>query len=218
MIQIFGHPFSSYTWKALIALYERDVPFEFRMLDDKHPENLAAVRRFGPTGQFPVLLDGARAVIQSAAIIEYLDLHCSAAPPMIPADPRDAIEARMMDRVFDDYVMTQVQRMVGNALRPEEKRDPFLAAEMNGSLDRSYAWLNARMTGRQWAAHDLFGIADCAAAPALFYANWTHPIPEGCGALRAYRRRLEARPSIARVIEEARPWRPFFPLKEHPPE
>lgn len=218
MLQLYGHPFSSYTWKILIALYERRAPFEFRMLDDKHPENFESVRRSGPTGQFPVLVDGERVVIQSAAIIDYLDLHCGTAPPMVPADPRRAIEARMMDAVFDDYVMTPVQRMVANALRPPEKRDPFLDAEAKAALDKSYVWLDARMRHREWAADEQFGIADCAAAPALFYANWAHPVPEACAALRGYRARLAARPSVARVIDEARPWRDHFPLKEHSPE
>jgi len=218
MIQLIGHPFSSYCWKVLIALYERSVPFEFRMLGEGHPDIAEIVRRAGPTGQFPVLVDGARVVIQSAAIIEYLDLHEGSASPMIPEDRRAAIEARMMDAVFDDYVMTPVQRMVGNALRSPVKRDPFLAAEAKASLEKSYLWLDARMSDRMWAASDLFGIADCSAAPALFYANWAHPIPARFAALRAYRERLHARPSIARVVEEARPWRPNFPLTEHPPE
>jgi len=213
MLQIYGHPFASFYWKALIALYERDVPFEFLMVDPDHPENLEAVNRLAPTGQFPVLVDGDRTVIESAAIIEYLDLHYGDAPPMVPADPRAAIEARQMDGVFDDYVMMPLSRMVFNVLRGEDKRDPYLNAEAKATLDKSYAWLNNWMRGREWAANGVFGIADCAAAPALFYAHWGHPIPEAHEALREYRARLLARPSIARVVEEARPWREYFPLK-----
>jgi glutathione S-transferase len=218
MLQIYGHPFAAFYWKAAIALYEREAPFAFLMVDPDHPENLEAVQRLAPTGQFPVLVDGGRTVIESAAIIEYLDLHHGAAPPMVPADPRAAIEARQMDGVFDDYVMAPLTRMVLNALRDAEKRDPLADAEAKATLDKSYAWLNRWMTGREWAANDSFGIADCAAAPALFYAHWGHAIPESHAALRAYRARLLARPSIARVVDEARPWRPNFPLKGRAPD
>lgn len=212
MLKIYGHPFAAFYWKPLIALYERNVPFEFLMVDGEHPHNIEAIGRLSPTGQFPVLVDGERIVIESAAIIEYLDLHHGTAPPMVPADPRTAIEARQMDSIFDDYVMTPLSRMVFNVLREESKRDPHLPVEMKATLDKSYAWLNNWMTGRQWAANDTFGIADCAAAPALFYAHWGHPIPAALAALRAYRARLLARPSIARVVDEARPWRENFPL------
>ncbi len=213
MLQVYGHPFAAFYWKAAIALYERKVAFEFRMLDADHPENLEFVRRLAPTGQFPVLVDGDRTVIESAAIIEYLDLHCGAAPPMVPADRRAAIEARQMDGVFDDYVMGPLQRMIAVVLRDEDKRDPYVEGEVKAALDKSYAWLDCWMTGRKWAANDAFGIADCAAAPALFYAHWGFPIPGSFGALRDYRVRLLARPSIARVVDEARPWREVFPLK-----
>lgn len=218
MLRIYGHPFAAFYWKVLIAAYEREVPFEFLMIDAEHPQNAEAVSRLAPTGQFPVLVDGERTVIESAAIIEYLDLHHGHAPPMVPADPRAAIEARQMDSVFDDYLMAPLARMVFNALRDEDKRDPYAVIEAKGTLDKSYAWLNRWMTGRKWAANDAFGIADCAAAPALFYAHWGHPIPESHTALRDYRARLLARPSIARVVDEARPWRENFPLKGHAPD
>lgn len=213
MLQLYGHPFAAFTWKALIALYERQVPFAFRMLDPDHPDNAAFVAQASPTGQFPVLVDGDRTVVESAAIIEYLDLHHGAASTMVPADPRTAIEARQMDGVFDDYVMILLQRAVSSVLREAAKRDPYIEDEVKAGLDRSYAWLERWMTGRTWAANETFGIADCAAAPALFYAHWAFPIPESHVALRAYRARLLARPSIARVVDEARPWRENFPLK-----
>ncbi len=213
MLRLYGHPFSSFTWKALIALYERDVAFEFMMLGPDNPDNNAAVARHAPTGQFPVLVDGQRVVIESAAIIEYLDLYHGDAPPMFPSDPRAAIEARQMDGVFDDYVMVPLQRMVAAVLREESKRDPHVEGEVQVLLDKSYAWLDHWMGGRTWAANDAFGIADCAAGPALFYAHWGFPIPEAHADLRAYRLRLLARPSVARAIDEARPWREYFPLK-----
>jgi glutathione S-transferase len=218
MVRIYGHPFASFYWKALIALYEREVPFEFLMVDAQHPENAEAIGRLAPTGQFPVLVDGDRTVIESAAIIEYLDLHHGTAPPMVPTDPRAAIEARQMDSIFDDYVSAPLTRMVLNALRDEDKRDPHAVTEAKATLDKSYAWLDRWMTGRTWAANDTFGIADCAAAAALFYAHWGYPIPQSHAALRDYRARLLARPSIARVVDEARPFRAFFPLKDHTPD
>lgn len=218
MLQVYGHPFAAFYWKVLIALYERNVPFQFMMVDGEHPENAVAISQLSPTGQFPVLVDGERTVIESAAIIEYLDLHHGSTPPMVPSDPRTAIEARQMDGIFDDYVMEPLGRMVLNVLRPEDKRDPHVAGEAQAALDKSYAWLNRWMEGREWAANETFGIADCSAAPALFYAHWGYPIPESLTALRNYRNRLLARPSIARVIDEARPWRENFPLKGHSPD
>jgi len=139
MVRIYGHPFASFYWKALIALYERGVPFEFLMVDAEHPANSEAVGRLAPTGQFPVLVDGDRTVIESAAIIEYLDLHHGDAPPMVPADPRAAIEARQMDSIFDDYVMAPLSRMVANALRDEHQRDPHVVPEAKATLDSAPA-------------------------------------------------------------------------------
>lgn len=212
MIELYGHPFAAFVWKVLIGLYEREVPFDFLMVDGDHAEHAQAVGRAAPTGQFPVLVDGERTVIESAAIIEYLDLHHGKGPPMVPADAREAIEARQMDAVLDDYVATPMQKIVADALREEKDRDPFGVTEARDTLDKSYVWLDGWLSERTWAANERFGIADCAAAPALFYADWVHPIPESCPALKRYRARLLQRPSIARVVDEARPYRPLFPL------
>jgi glutathione S-transferase len=212
MLQLYGHPFAAFVWKPLIALYEREVLFRFRIVDREHPENGEVVARASPGGQFPVLVDGHRTVIESAAIIEYLDLHQGDAPPMVPREPHAAIEARQMDSVFDDYVAQPMQRIVADALRDEVARDSHGVSEAQAALDRSYAWLDGWMQERDWAASGAFGLADCAAAPALFYADWVHPIPEAQAALRAYRARLLAHPSIVRVVDEARPYRPLFPL------
>lgn len=218
MLKIYGHPFAAFYWKTLIALYERNVPFEFLMVDSEHPQNATAISQLSPTGQFPVLVDGERTVVESAAIIEYLDLHHGAAPPIVPADPRAAIEARQMDGIFDDYVMAPLTRMVLNQIRPEDKRDAQAVVEAKALLDKTYVWLNRWMTGRTWAANESFTIADVAAAPALFYANWGYPIPKSLTALWDYRTRLLARPTIKRVIDEARPFRHYFPLKDHAPD
>lgn len=207
-IKLYGHPFASFVWKALIAAYERGVPFEFCMVDAGHPEHSSRIAELSPTGQFPALTDGRFELTQSNAVIEYLD-RFGAAPRMIPPDADAALHARMLAEVFDDYVSGPMQQIVGDALRAEEHRSPPSVAEAKARLDRSYAWLSGRL-GSGWANGHGFSIADCAAAPALFYADWVHPIP--AGPLEAYRARLLAHPSVARVVDEARPYRAFFPL------
>lgn len=207
-IELYGHPFAAFVWKALIAAYERNVPFTFRMVDPDHPENANRMARLSPTGQFPALVDGERSVTQSNAVIEYLD-RFGDAPPMIPADADAALESRMLAEVFDSYVAAPMQRIVGEALRPKDQQDPRRVEEAKDALDKAYAWLSGRI-GTGWANGATFSIADCAAAPALFYADWVHPIPEG--PLKIYRSRLLGHPSVARVVDEARPYRPFFPL------
>jgi glutathione S-transferase len=144
-------------------------------------------------------------------IIEYLDLHQGAAPPLVPADPRTALEARMLDGIFDDYVHNPMQRIVADFIRAPDKRDPLTVEQAKSTLTRSYDWLEQWMDKWEWAAAGAFGIADCAAAPALFYADWVHPIGPDRPRLAAYRARLLARPSIRRVIDDARPYRGFFP-------
>lgn len=207
-IRLYGHPFAAFVWKPLIAAYERNVPFEFCMVDADHPEHAARIAELSPTGQFPALIDGERSVTQSNSVIEYLD-RFGDAPTMIPDDPDAALESRMLAYFFDSYVAEPMQQIVGEALRPENARDPSRADEARAKLDRSYAWLSDRI-GSGWANGRRFSIADCAAAPALFYADWVHPIPEG--ALKTYRVRLLERASVARVVDEARTYRSLFPL------
>jgi glutathione S-transferase len=207
-IELYGHPFAAFVWKPLIAAYEREVAFVFRMVDQDHPENLAKMARLSPTGQFPALVDGDHEITQSNAVVEYLD-RIGPAQPLIPAEARMALRARMLADVFDAYIAQPMQQIVAEALRPKDQQDPRRAAEAKASLDKSYAWLAQRI-GSAWAVGPAFTIADCAAAPALFYADWVHPIADG--KLKAYRARLLARPSVARTVNEARPYRRFFPL------
>lgn len=211
-MELFAHPFSSYSQKVLIALYENDTPFVFRMLAPENPENGAEFAARWPIKRFPLLVDGDRTIFEASSIIEYLDLHYPGRARLIPADKDLAFEVRMMDRVFDNYVMGMMQKPVLDAIRPPEVRDAHGVAEARTMLDTAYAWLDGRMVDREWAVGDAFTLADCAAAPALFYADWAQPIPERFANLTAYRRRLLARPSFARAIEEARPYRAFFPL------
>lgn len=207
MIQLYGHPFAAFAWKALIAAYARDVPFAFRMVDPGHPDNSARVALLSPTGQFPALVDGAREVTGSNAVIEYLD-RIGEAPPLLPRDPDAALAARMLADVFDDYVAVPLQRIVAEYLRPEDGKDPHGVAEARATLDKAYAWLAPRV-GARWVAGEDFTIADCAAAPALFYADWVHPLP--AGPLAECRARLLAHPAVMRVVDEARPYRRLFP-------
>lgn len=210
--ELYGHPFAAFVWKALIALYEREVPFVFRVVGPDHPEHARRLAELSPTGQMPALVDGDRAITGSNAVIAHLDLHPGSGPPMVPSEPQEALLARELADLFDDYVAVPMQRIVSDAMRAREDRNPAGVAEAQGALDRSYAWFDRRIGSESWAAGERFTIADCAAAPALFYADWVRPISADHGHLRAYRRRLLARPSVARVVEEARPYRHFFPL------
>jgi glutathione S-transferase len=209
-LEFFAHPFSSYCQKALIAFYENEVAFTYRMLEDPGVgEDFAAL---WPLKRFPILRADGRVVLEASVIIEYLQVHHPGPVKLIPEDPDLAMEARMLDRVFDNYVMTPQGKFVYDALRPADQRDPLGVDEARQMLETSYAWLDQRMQDRTWAVGETFTLADCAAAPSLFYADWTYPIPEACAALKAYRQRLLERPSFARAVNEARPFRHYFPL------
>ncbi|WP_134496099.1 glutathione S-transferase family protein [Microvirga pakistanensis] len=209
-LKLYAHPFSSYCQKVLIALYENGTPFEYRMLDSKQANGeLAAL---WPIKRFPVLVDNGRTIPEASIIIEHLVLWHPGPVRLLPDDPRVALDVRMMDRFFDNYVMTPMQRIVFDRLRVETDRDPYGVTEARRMLDTAYAWLDQAMSGREWAAGPSFSMADCAAAPSLFYADWAHPIGAEHGNVHAYRKRLLARASFARAVDEARPYRHFFPL------
>ena len=209
---LYAHPFSSSCQKVLIALYENDIPFEWRMLSNEHPEFYAEFAGMWPLKRFPLLMDGEQRVMESTIIIEYLDLYYPGPVSLLPANARDALEVRHMDRFFDLYVSTPQQKIVFDAIRPEAERDARGVREARDTLDTAYAWLDKSLAGREWAAGDRFSLADCSAAPSLFYADWTHRIDPALSHLIAYRKRLLARPSFARAVDEARPYRPLFPL------
>jgi glutathione S-transferase len=208
-MKLYYHPFSSYSQKVLIALYENTTPVEYRNLEDAGAS--AELAALSPLKKFPVLVDGERTVLESSTIIEHLQLHHPGDRRFFPQGDA-GIEARMLDRIFDNFVMTPMQKIVGDALRPVEVRDDHGVSEARDVLERIYGWLDQRLAGRLWAVGDDFTIADCAAAPSLFYADWSHPIPTLHGTLRAYRARLLQRTSIARAVDEARPYRGYFPL------
>jgi glutathione S-transferase len=208
-MKLYAHPFSSYSQKVLIALYENATPFEYRSLEDAAANTeLASI---WPLKRFPVLVDGERTVLETSTIIEHLQLHHAGRVRLIPEGDA-GVEVRMLDRIFDNYVMAQMQAIVLDRRRPEADRHAQGVIEARGLLDRIYAWLDERMAGRTWAVGEGFTLADCAAAPALFYADWAHEIPRARANLRAYRARLLARPSVVRAVDEARPYRSYFPL------
>ena len=213
MLALYGHPFSSYTQKVLTALHENGTPYELRNLDPGAPGDHAAEwRRRWPLAKFPVLVDGGRTVVESSIVIEHLQLAHPGPVQLIPPDPAAALEVRFMDRFFDLHVMAPVQHAVNAALTGNAERRAEGVAWATQKLETAYAWLEGEWAGRTWAALDRFTLADCAAAPALFYADWTHPIAADYPQLRAYRARLLARPSFARAVEGGRPYRHYFPL------
>jgi glutathione S-transferase len=214
MLTLYYHPFSSFCQKVLVALYERDVPFEGVVVDLGDPEQKATLERLWPMGKFPVLRDEARGmtVPESSAIVQYLDRAHPGPPPLVPAEPDAALKAHLWDRFFDHYVELPLQKAVGDTLRPEDRRDPHGVEEAKALLARSYDLLEDSLpTEEAWIAGDSFTLADCGAAPALFYANMVQPFA-GRPRLEAYYTRLRTRPSFARAVDEARPFRHFFPL------
>jgi glutathione S-transferase len=212
LLELYAHPFSSYCWKVLIPLYENGTPFQYRPLGPDHPENGAAFAELWPVGKFPLLVDDGRPVFESSIIIEHLDRHHPGPTRFLPEDGDAALEVRMLDRIFDNHVMNTMTRVVADAIRGPERHDAIEVAEARAALEKAYGWLDRWMADREWAAAGAFSLADCAAAPALFYADWVHPIGEPYARLRTYRARLLARPSVARAVDEARPYRPLFPL------
>ncbi len=211
MPTLYAHPFSSYSWKALIALYENATPFTYKVIGPDDPDAVADWSQRWPIRKFPVLVDGDETIVEASIIIEHLDLHYPGAVRLVPAGAAEALKARELDRIFDNYIMTPMQKIVADKLRPEADRDAYGVAEARRTLDTAYAWLDGALAGRTWAAGEAFTIADCAGAPSLFYTDWAHPIPAAHRHLKAYRQRVLARPSVVRAVDEARPYRHYFP-------
>ena len=208
-LKLYGHPFSSYTWKGLIPLYANDTPFEFRLIAPDQPDNGAFVAAAHPAGKFPVLVDGDTTVIEATSIVDYLALHHPGPAPLIPAEPAEAVTARMLDRVFDNYVMHNMNRVVTAHIVGGENPDQNEIASAKEALRRVYRWLE------DWLTHNALppqvSLVTCAAAPSLFYADWVERIPEHHPRLRALRGELLALPAVERCVEDARPFRHYFP-------
>jgi glutathione S-transferase len=210
-LELFGHPFSSYTQKVLIALWASETPFDYRMIAPDHPENMDELRRHSPYGMFPLLIDDGTAVFESSTIIEHLQAHHPGPTIWIP-DGEDGRRVRFLDRFFDLYVMGNMQKAGNDILRPEGCRDPYGAEKARKDLRTAYDWLEANLGEGPWAIGDRFTMADCAAAPSLFYADWIEEIGPGRPRLAGYRARLLTHPIVARAVDEGRPYRPYFPL------
>ena len=202
------HPLASFCWKALIALYENDTPFAPNMVDLGNAAERAALLKLWPIGKFPVLRDDTRnqTVPESSIIVEYLDRHYPGTTQFIPGDPDLALQTRLRDRFYDLYLHLPMQKIMVDRLRPEGKRDPHGVEEARGQLRTSYRMIEAQMSAGTWAIGEAFGLADCAAIPALFYGNMVEPFGDAHKNVTAYFERLTARPSVARVLKEAEPY------------
>jgi glutathione S-transferase len=210
-LKLYYHPLASYCWKVLIALYENGTAFEPVFVDLSKPEQRAQLARLSPFTKFPTLEDRGRAIWESTTIIEYLARQHAGTAQLVPADPEAAFEVRRKDRFFDLYVHESMQKIVGDKLRPESKRDPLGVEQARALLATSYDWLERELGSQPWAAGDTFSLADCAAAPALYYANRVAPFAATHPRIAAYLDRLHARPSFARTFEEAQPYLHMFP-------
>lgn len=216
-LKLYFHPLSSFCHKVLIALYENDIPFEPVSVNLADEQSSAAMRALWPVAKFPVLRDEARGqtVPEASVIIEYLDLHY-AARKLLPADPDRVIKARIWDRFFDLYVHTPMQKIAGDNLRPAEVRDPHGVAEAKATIEKSYAIFERELGDRMWALGDDYGLVDCAASPALFYASLAVPFSDATPGLKAYYQRLVKRPSYFRALKEAEPFFHWVPLDVKP--
>lgn len=212
-LKLYYHPLASYCWKALIALYENDHSFDKQSVDLMIPHERETFAKLSPFTKFPLLEDPARGarIAESTTIIEYLALHYPSRSPLIPADPHGAFEVRRLDRLFDLYVHEPLQKIVADIIRAPGTKDPTGVDQARTVLARAYDVLEAELGAKQWAAGAAFSMADCAAAPALYYANRVAPLGAAHAKLMAYLERLHQRPSFARVFEEAQPYLGMFP-------
>ncbi len=210
MPTLYYHPLASYCWKVLIALYELGTPFEKRLIDLGDAAHRAELSALWPLCRFPVLRDGDRVVGESSIIIEYLDRHHPGPRSLLPQDADAALEVRLWDRLFDNYVQTPMQEIVRDHLRGT-KGDPSRA---HATLATVYELADQQLASSTWIAGDELSLADCSAAPALFYAVTLLPFPAHFTRLGAYFERLVERPSVRRTIDEARPTFKNYPFAE----
>jgi glutathione S-transferase len=208
-LTLYAHPFAAYCWKALIALYENATPFTYRLVEDA--AGWAELASLWPISKFPLLRDGDATIVESSIIVEYLMRRYPGTTRMIPLNDDAALATRFMDRFFDNYVMTPMQELVSDRIRMEGERDAKGVADARKLLDVAYGWLERQVARDAWLCDNTFSLADCSAAPALFYADWVHPLGSRFPGVVDYRRRVLVRPSVARVVEEARPYRRLFP-------
>jgi glutathione S-transferase len=218
-LQLYYHPLASFCHKVLVALYEAGTEFKPQIVDLMDPGEHARFLDLWPVGKMPVLHDSARGetIPETSIINEYLDRTYSGPASLLPGDFADCLQSRLWDRFFDLYVQGPMQTIVGDRISSEERRDPARVAGAEKSLITAYDMVEKRLNGRNWIVGEAFTIADCAAAPALFYAGILVPFPERHCALRDYFERLLARPSFRRVLIEARPYFDMFPFRDKMP-
>jgi glutathione S-transferase len=216
---LYGHPLASFCHKVLIALYENGTPFENRIVDLSDESSRADLFRFWPIGKMPLLRDEARdsTIPETSIIIEYLEQYYPGPVRLLPLEIDRALQVRLWDRFFDHYVQAPMQTIDTNRRRPEGTADEIEVAAAKATLATAYAMIEKQLADKQWISGDGFTMADCAAAPALFYAETLIPFTPERPNLRAYYDRLLARPSFARALEEARPYFKFYPYKERLP-
>jgi glutathione S-transferase len=206
MLKLYLHPLSSFCWKVLIPLYEAEIPFEPMMVELMDPAKRAEYLKLSPFAKIPVLVDGERVVNETSIMIEYLALKYPEAASLLPKDPAEALKVRALDRFFDLYIGLALGRVAGDRLRPEDKRDPIGIGMVMNDMRTAIGIVEKDMTDRTWAAGETFTMADCAAAPALFYANKLVPYAPDYPNVARYLERLQKRPSVARAIREAEPY------------
>ena len=212
-LEFFFHPLASFCQKVLIALYENDTPFEPHLVDLGNEASTAAFKKLWPIAKMPVLRDEARdrTIPESSVIIEYLAQHYPGRTALIPADPDLALQTRLRDRFYDLYVHEPMQKFVGDRLRPAGKNDPHGVEAARALLRTAYGVVDEEMAAKTWAMGDVFSLADCAAAPPLFFANKLMPFGDSHRNVAGYFERLTARPSFARTLKEAEPYMKLFP-------
>ena len=210
-LTLYAHPFSSYCWKVQIPLDADGTPYIYRNVDPAEPGVMDELRRVWPIGKFPVLVDDGKVVAETTCMIEHLQAYHPGPNVWIP-DGEEGRRTRFLDRFFDLHIQGNMQPSVNHALRPEGCGDIYGAEQGLKALRIAYDWLETNLPDSEWAAGDTFTLADCAAAPALFYADWVDEIGDKRPRLKAYRARLLAHPAVSKSIEGARPYRPYFPL------
>ena len=217
-LTLYQHPLSSFVHKVLVALYENGTPFDSVLVDYGNAESRAAFFALWPIGKIPVLRDDrlGHTLPETSIIIEYLQQHYPGQQPLLPSDPAKALKTRLWDRFFDNYIHAQMQKIVGDRIRPANEKDPRGVADARAALHTAYGVLDKHLAGKVWATGEAFSMADCAAAPALFYAGILEPFADHPN-IAAYFERLVARPSYARALAGARPYFPFFPYKDDIP-
>ena len=208
-LQLFAHPFSSFCWKVQIALDADETPYVYRNVDPSNPGVLEELKALWPLAKFPVLVDDGETIAETTCIIEHLQAKHPGQNVWIPQGD-EGRRVRFLDRFFDLHIQGNMQPSVNHAIWPDGEGK---AAERGISALRiAYDWLEENLPDSEWAAGDKFTVADCAAAPALFYADWVEEIGEQRPRLNAYRARLLAHPAVSKSVEGARPYRAYFPL------